>query len=132
GIVAETFLGNFGTSTAAGIFQNASGGDILVGTSGVEKTSRFRVDGAGNVFAKSYNTSGADFAESVAASGPHHTYHPGDVLVIDQASNRQVKQSQSPYSHLVAGIYSTKPGIVASPYAIGHAPISDVPLAVVG
>jgi hypothetical protein len=32
----------------------------------------------------------------------------------------------------VAGIYSTKPGVLASPYRLGEAAPSDVPLAVVG
>jgi hypothetical protein len=41
--------------------------------------------------------------------------------------------SQSPYSTLVAGIYSTRPGVVASTRRVDEALLNDeVPLAVVG
>jgi hypothetical protein len=128
GLLSEIFLGSSGI---AGVFQNAAGGDILLGTSGFAMDRKFRVDGAGSVFANAYNTGGADFAEAVAGTDAN-TYKPGDVLVIDDSADRQVRLSQTPYSPLVAGIYSTKPGIVASPFNMGERPSSHLPLAVMG
>ncbi len=130
GVFSETFLGASGA--IAGVFHNATGGDILLGTSGFSMDRKFRVDGAGNVFANAYNTGGADFAESVAGAAAGRSYEPGDVLVIDPASDRRVGLSPTPYSTLVAGIYSTKPGILASPYGMGERPSSHLPLAVMG
>jgi hypothetical protein len=92
----------------------------------------FRVQDSGDVFAASYNTGGADFAESFSVRGAKTLYGAGDVLVIDQTSNRRLTRSTKSYSTLVAGIYSTQPGVLASPYKMGQTPASDVPLAVVG
>jgi hypothetical protein len=55
------------------------------------------------------------------------------VLVIDGNSDRRVTLSQEAYSTLVAGIYSTKPGIVGSPRSVHEAtPASMVPMAMIG
>jgi hypothetical protein len=121
-------------SGTAGIFDNtagASGGTILVGrVSGVNK---FRVDGTGTVFATAYNTGGADFAESVEAVGGKDAYEPGDVLVIDRNKKRAVALASEPYSTRVAGIYSTQPGVLASPYVMDDPrKAAEIPLAVIG
>jgi hypothetical protein len=94
----------------------------------------FRVDGHGTVFANGgFRPFGADFAESVAVKGSAEQYAPGDLLVIDASGERRLSLSQAPYSTLVAGIYSTKPGVVASTHRVDEAlPNSEVPLAVVG
>src|SRR5262249_27501057 len=92
----------------------------------------FRVGGGGDVHASGYFVGGADFAEAVSAVGPRHLYAPVDVLVIGESFSRHVVKSARPYSTLVAGIYSTKPGIVASPRNMGDVVPSDVPLAVIG
>jgi hypothetical protein len=55
---------------------------------------------------------GGDYAESVDVSGSRTNYQPGDVLVIDPSSPGKFLKSNEPYSTLVAGIYSTKPGYV--------------------
>jgi hypothetical protein len=76
---------------------------------------------------------GADFAELVAVNGRADHYTPGDLLVIDASGERRLSLSQVPYSMLVAGIYSTQPGVVASQHRVGEAlPQNEVPLAVVG
>jgi hypothetical protein len=59
-------------------------------------------------------SSGADFAESFAARGQRSFYEPGDVLEIDQRADRHLTLSHHPYATLVAGVYSTKPGLLAS------------------
>ena len=94
----------------------------------------FRVDGDGTVFANGgFRPFGADFAESLAVKGSRTHYAPGDLLAIDDSAERRLRLSQTPYSTLVAGIYSTKPGVVASQHSLGDpTPGDEVPLAVVG
>jgi hypothetical protein len=116
-----------------GVVVNASGGNLYLGmTNG---THKFRVDTNGAVYADGgLNASGADFAESVAVRGPRSEYEPGDVLEIDESADRHLALSSHPYATLVAGIYSTKPGVLASPHHIEEesSKSSEVPLAVVG
>jgi hypothetical protein len=118
----------------AGLFANVSGGDIIVGGVGQPEVPVFRVDGHGTVHANGgFRPFGADFAESVAVKGSTKQYAPGDLLVIDPSGERLLSLSQTPYSTLVAGIYSTQPGVVASTHRVDEAlPKNEVPLAVVG
>ena len=119
----------------AGLFINRPGGDVLVGrVSQSPDRNVFRVDGRGTVFADGgIRPYGADFAESVEVSGDAERYVPGDLLVIDVSGVRRLELSRTPYSTLVAGIYSTRPGVVASPHRVDEAlPGTEVPLAVVG
>lgn len=116
-----------------GVVSDASGGNIYLGmTSGVHK---FRVDTNGVTYADGgFQSSGADFAESFAVRGQRSGYEPGDLLVIDARGGRRLALAQSPYSTMVVGIYSTKPGLLASPHTIDDARThaNEVPLAVVG
>jgi len=120
-------------SINGGVVVNASGGNLYLGmTNG---THKFRVDTNGAVYADGgLFASGADFAESVAVRGPRSEYEPGDVLEIDERADRHLALSSHPYATLVAGIYSTRPGLLASPRHIDdESPkSSEVPLAVVG
>jgi len=108
-------------------------GDTGPPGAGTERTV-FRVDGTGTVFADGgFRPFGADFAEAVEVKGSTEGYAPGDLLVIDASGERRLSKSQTPYSTLVAGIYSTQPGVVASQHRVGDAlPSNEVPLAVVG
>jgi hypothetical protein len=124
-------------SAGAGNFVTASGNDLLVGqaTNGSSISNVFRVDSTGKgYFNNGTQTSGADFAESFAVLGDHRDYEPGDVLVIDPSGTRRMTLASSAYSTLVSGIYSTKPGVLATPYDIDHNGnvAKEVPLAVVG
>jgi hypothetical protein len=111
---------------------NPLGGDLFVGEMAPGKNV-FRVDKTGAVYADGgYHTGGADFAESVASKGATAQYAAGDVLVIDADGDRRLARANEPYSTTVAGIYSTKPGMLASPHALSQAASSEVPLAVVG
>ncbi len=116
-----------------GVVVNTTGGNLYLGmTSGVHK---FRVDTNGVTYADGgFQSSGADFAESLSVRGKRSQYEPGDVLEIDQTANRNLALSHRPYATLVAGIYSTKPGLLASPHTIDDPAVksSEVPLAVVG
>jgi hypothetical protein len=131
-------VGVFGQSYSpdgtAGFFANAAGGNILIGGIGQPATWVFRVDGTGRVFADGgFQPGGADFAESMAAAGDRRQYEAGDLLVIDPTANRRVALAREPYSTLVAGIYSTKPGMLGSTRSVADAtPYGEIPLGVVG
>jgi hypothetical protein len=128
-----TVYGGGGSNAEVALFNSTGGEDILVGQA--SSTKVFRVSVTGEVFADGgYQSTGADFAESVAVKGERSQYEPGDVLEIDPAADRHLALSHHAYSTLVAGIYSTKPGILATPRAMDDPEIqaSEVPLAVVG
>jgi len=116
-----------------GVVADSTGGNIYLGMT--NRVHKFRVDLNGVVYADGgFQSSGADFAESFAVRGPRSLYEPGDVLVIDQKADRHLAKSQRAYATLVAGIYSTKPGMLATPHHIDDPTVqqSEVPLAVVG
>lgn len=94
-----------------GLFENKAGGNIIYGmNAGVTK---FRVDGQGTVYADGgFQPYGADFAESMLVTGTRDKYSPGDLLAIDATARQRLVLTQQPYSTLVAGIYSTKPGVL--------------------
>ena len=119
-----------------GLFINELAGTIIDGRVGPapSATKVFRVDGTGRVYADGgFQPSGADFAESMAVAGDSTKYSVGDLLVIDPTANRRVALAQRPYSTLVAGIYSTKPGLLGTTRTLNEAvPDDEVPLAVVG
>lgn len=116
----------------AGVFNNISSGNILIGQAAAKNV--FRVDGTGKVYANNgYQSTGADFAESIRVAGQRTSYEPGDVLVLDPDHDRQVTLAAEPYSTRVAGVYSTKPGTLSTM----HEPDSpefanEVPMAVIG
>jgi hypothetical protein len=74
---------------------------------------------------------GGDYAESVDVSGERTGYEPGDVLVVDPDIDGSFLKGNEPYSKLVAGIYSTKPGIVGRRQTTDSKAI-EVPMAMVG
>jgi hypothetical protein len=125
------------TTGVAGLFATANGGNILGGAvvdvAGVF-TPMFRVDSTGTVFANGgYQTGGADFAESLAVTGDRSQYEAGDVLTIATSGTRQVALARESYSTLVAGIYSTKPGVLATPHTMDDPRLlKEIPLAVIG
>ena len=94
----------------------------------------FRVDDTGKgFFDGGTQTGGADFAESVAIAASANRYGPGDLLALDTTADRQLTLSTEPYSTLVAGIYSTKPGVLATPHKMdAPASVGEIPLAIVG
>jgi hypothetical protein len=74
---------------------------------------------------------GGDYAESVDVTGKRAGYEPGDVLVIDPDAPGKFLESAKPYSTLVAGVYSTKPGTVGRRQTTPKSP-DEVPMALVG
>jgi hypothetical protein len=121
----------------AGQFITGTGGEILLGQVvdiNNNQTSVFRVDSTGKGFFNGgTQVGGADFAESVRVGRSGLSYGPGDLMVVDETADRQITLAARPYSTLVAGIYSTKPGILATPRGIGEAAAhAEVPMAVMG
>jgi hypothetical protein len=69
---------------------------------------QMRLDGSGNLFVRgTLNPGGADFAEMLPAEDG---LEPGDVLAI--GSEGQLTLSSEPYQDSLAGVYSTRPGVV--------------------
>jgi hypothetical protein len=122
----------FSPSGTAGFFMAFGGGNLLIGSNG--NNNVFRVDANGKMYANGgTQTSGADFAESIAVRGDRSHYEPGDVLEIDENTNRQIRLAAEPYSTRVAGIYSTKPGTLSTIHPIDSVEFAqEVPMAVVG
>jgi hypothetical protein len=78
-------------------------------------------------------TCGGDYAESVDVAGDRKSYKPGDVLVIGAESGTDVVKSSEPYSTLVVGVYSTKPGTVGRRQTTdAKTSTTEVPMAMVG
>jgi hypothetical protein len=69
----------------------------------------------------------------MAVAGERSRYEPGDLLAIDPAGRRRLTLASQEYSTRVAGIYSTKPGLLGSEHAMDSSKFeSEVPLAIVG
>lgn len=120
-----------GSSGVGGYFDNTAAGNIIIGA--VNGAHKFRVDGTGKgYFDGGTVTGGADFAESVAVAGDRSQHGPGDLLVVDATAKRQLALATLPYSTLVAGIYSTQPGVLATPHSMYQIADNEIPLAIVG
>lgn len=90
-------------------------------------TRQMRLDGAGNLFVRgAVSPGGADFAEMMPAEPG---LEPGDVLAI--GLDGRLERSTSPYQSALAGVYSTRPGLVGGA-ADGASTEGKVPLAVAG
>ncbi len=76
---------------------------------------------------------GGDYAESVDVTGDRKKYEPGHVLVVDPSHPGQFLKSAEPYSTLVSGIYSTKPGVIGRRQTTDpKSSTTEVPMAMVG
>jgi hypothetical protein len=124
-------------SGSAAIHANHTGGsgDIAVFQSASSNVARIDKSGVG-YFNGGTTTGGADFAESVAVNRPKAAFEPGDVIVIDETGKRRFALSSTAESTLVAGIYATKPGVLARPGdvagAAGDWRATEVPMAITG
>jgi len=118
------------TTTAA---ANSSNAIAVFQQNGTNK-ARIDTNGKG-YFNGGTATSGADFAESVVTARPAKEYEPGDVMIIDVKGERRFALSSSPNSKLVAGVYATKPGVLARNGDVdGSVNFTDteIPMAIVG
>lgn len=85
----------------------------LRGTAAGATKMQFFTDGDLQI-AGTLTTGGADFAELIQVSTGVDSVEAGDVLVIDVSGRRAVVKSATPRSTLVAGIYSTRPGLLGA------------------
>ena len=89
----------------------------------------------GTVQSTAWNGSlvGGDYAESVDVTGDRSRFEPGDTLVVDPDHSGHFMKSSEPYSTLVAGIYSTKPGVLGRRQTTDpKTSTTEVPMAMVG
>jgi hypothetical protein len=117
------------------LFRAHTGGDLVTGQFGPDTAAVnvFRIDSTGKgFFDGGTQTGGADFAESVSVAKEVAAHEPGDLLIVDTTGRRQLKLSAEPYSTLVAGIYSTKPGVLATTHKMNETAFNEIPLAIVG
>jgi hypothetical protein len=122
-----------GGNTAAAVRAiNNGGGDIFLGQAG--STHVARIDSAGTgFFDGGTQNSGADYAESMPTSDNASTLAPGDVLALDPRHPNDVRLSTQANSPLLAGVYSTKPSVLAvGNHRIGDSLAGTVPVAMLG
>lgn len=124
-ILALTSSGNVGIGTTSPAYRLDVAGQIRTSNGVVY------ADGTQQTTAWTGVLCGGDYAESVDVTGNRLKYEPGDVLVVDSNAPGRFLKGSTPYSTLVAGVYSTKPGLVGrhqqTPKSLG-----EVPMAVVG
>lgn len=123
-----------GTTTPAALLE-VSGNAQMDGNIKMTGTGASITFPDGTVQGTAYTgvTCGGDYAETVDVAGDRKNYEPGDVLVLDQNIGSDVLKSSEPYSTLVAGIYSTKPGVVGRRQKTdAKTSTTEVPMAMVG
>jgi hypothetical protein len=115
-----------------------SSGNVGIGTTSpqakleINGNLRFTADGSVQTTAWTGVLCGGDYAESVDVTGDRAHYEPGDVMVVDPASPGSFLKSAEPYSTLVAGIYSTRPGAIGKRSIDPAKQKSEVPMAMIG
>ncbi len=100
------FSGNVGIGTTNPQKKLDVAGDVNVAG------SIYSADGSVQATAWNGTLGGGDYAESVDVSGNRSEYEPGDVLVVDPNDPDHFLKSSERYSTSVAGVYSTKPGVI--------------------
>lgn len=105
----------------------SNSGNIVEGYNSLAGARKFHIDHNGTY------TAGSDFAEALPANGNKTDYEPGDVLVISTQAQGKVEKTSHPYDTRVAGIYSTRPGMLgAEKNGTSRVDADDVPVAIVG
>lgn len=97
-----------GSDSTMVLEQSAGSGDFIRAFQTGPSNQRFRVEIDGDVYADgTFHPGGADFAELLPAAAG---LEPGDVLVI--GPDGELALSGAPYATSVAGVHSTKPGML--------------------
>lgn len=110
-----------------GSLKLGMGAGVVIRNSGIAFS-----DGTNQTTAWNGVLCGGDYAESVSVSGYRTAYEPGDVIVMDTANSEHFLKSSTPYSTVVAGIYSTKPGAIGRRTKNPDKANLEIPMAMVG
>lgn len=121
---------NVGIRTASPTAPLEVNGDIKL-TSGSEHHLIFS-DGTVQSHAWDGVLESADYAESVDVTGERNSFEPGDLLVINGSQEGLFQKSTKPYSTLISGVYSTKPGALGRQKPRSVPRDKEVPMAMVG
>jgi hypothetical protein len=128
-VIANNGYVGIGT-TAPSANLEVNGSVKLTRGSGASMTFQ---DGSVQSYAWTGVLTGGDYAESVDVIGDRTKYEPGDVLVIDPASEGHFLKSTAAYSTSVTGVYSTRPGVVGRRQKTDKTQMKDeVPMAMTG
>lgn len=122
------FNGNVGVGTTSPGAKLEVDGNVKL-TSGSGASITF-ADGTVQSSAWTGTLCGGDYAEAVSGEGERASYEPGDVLVLNDSDGADVTRSTEPYSTAVAGIYSTRPGLIGRRQATKSG--REIPMAMVG
>ncbi len=118
--------GNVGIGTTTPGAMLEVHGNVLLSAAGATITF---ADGTPQSTAWTGVLCGGDYAESVGMSDDRTHYESGDLIVVDADSPGKFLKSVEPYSTLVAGIYSTKPGVVGRRTTDAAAAKEEIPMA---
>lgn len=123
--------GNVGIGTTSPGAKLEINGNVKL-TSGSGASITF-ADGTVQSTAYTGVTCGGDYAETVDVAGSRSSYEPGDVMALGKDSGSDVTKSSESYSTMVAGIYSTKPGVVGRRQTTDpKTSTTEIPMAMVG
>jgi hypothetical protein len=128
GIVVRNVLDNGGGNASFAGNVGVNGNINLATGSGAHMTY---ADGTVQSTAWTGVLSGGDYAESVDVAGERLDYLPGEVSMIDPEHPDHFRKASEPYSHMVAGIYSTKPGVTGRRQPTVKPP-DEIPMAMIG
>jgi hypothetical protein len=123
---SQSLYGVYGRSnTGIGVVAQSESGNLVEGLTNTGR--KFHITNNGTYVA------GSDFAEALPALGNRSSYEPGDLLVVSTKDPGKIEKASRPYDSRVAGIYSTRPGMLgADKQGASRVDTEDVPVAIVG
>jgi hypothetical protein len=87
---------------------------VPTGTNFFLECENFAVARKCHIDANGTFVAGSDFAEALPVAGDHAGYEAGDVLILSDERPGGVEKAAQPYDTRVAGVYSTRPGVLGA------------------